>query len=53
MGKGAAEAAARQAKDSLYVEQERPLVAQIAEFVRRQATSMVEMAPAVARVDLE
>jgi serine/threonine-protein kinase HipA len=53
MGKSAAEAAARQAEDSLYVEQERPLVARIAEFVRRQATSMVEMAPAVARVDLE
>jgi serine/threonine-protein kinase HipA len=53
MGKSAAEAARRQSEENVYVGQEKPFVAQIAEFVRRQATSMVEMAPATARVDLE
>jgi len=53
MGKSAAEAARRQAEESVYVAQEKPFVARIAEYVRRQATSMVEMAPATARVDLK
>jgi serine/threonine-protein kinase HipA len=53
IGKSAAEAARLQAEESVYVGQEKPFVARIAEFVRRQATSMVEMAPATARVDLE
>jgi serine/threonine-protein kinase HipA len=52
MGKAAAEAAQRQAEESVYVGQEKVFVAQIAEFVRRQATSMAEMAPAVVSVEL-
>jgi hypothetical protein len=44
MGKAASGAAQRQAQESVYVGQEKGFVARIAEFVRRQATSMADMA---------
>jgi serine/threonine-protein kinase HipA len=53
MGKAAAGAAQRQAQESVYVGQEKGFVARIAEFVRRQATSMADMAPATVSVELE
>lgn len=53
MGKAASGAAQRQAEESVYVGQEKIFVAQIAEFVRRQATSMADMAPATVSVELE
>jgi hypothetical protein len=53
MGKAASEAAQRQAEESVYVGQEKVFVAQIAEFVRRQAASMADMAPATVSVELE
>jgi hypothetical protein len=53
MGKGASAAAQRQAEESVYVGQEKGFVAQIAEFVRRQATSMADMAPATVSVKLD
>jgi serine/threonine-protein kinase HipA len=53
MGKAASEAAQRQAEESVYVGQEKVFVAQIAGFVRRQATSMADMAPATVSVELE
>jgi serine/threonine-protein kinase HipA len=53
MGKAASEAAQRQAEESVYLGQEKVFVAQIAEFVRRQATSMADMAPATVSVEIE
>jgi serine/threonine-protein kinase HipA len=53
LGKAAAGAAQRQAQESVYVGQEKGFVARIAEFVRRQATSMADMAPATVSVELE
>jgi len=53
MGKAASEAAQRQAEEGVYVGQEKVFVAHIAEFVRRQAASMADMAPAMVSVEIE
>lgn len=52
LGARASEAAAVQAAEPVYQQEERVFIARIAEFVRRQATRLTEMAPRVPSVDL-
>jgi serine/threonine-protein kinase HipA len=53
IGTIAPEAAALQAAETLYEGQEKALVSRIAEFVRRQATKLIEMASSVMAVSLD